>query len=128
MGEDNIAGHLSGLEEPGMRRDSAWAGNGMGRVDKVDKKTSRDCHMEREPAGKDEIAAKDGKIASHRFLGAHTWMAGMRGDTDTPHRLQAKLEGVASIDIAGAFTEDATRTKQWALPADAMAVAPGQRV
>jgi len=128
MGEDNMPVHLSGLEEPGMWRNSAWAGNGMGRVDKVDKKTCIDCHMEREAAGKDEIAAKDGKIASHRFLGAHTWMAGMRGDTETLQRLQAKLEGVASIDIAGGFTEDATRTKQWTLPADAMAARPGEQI
>ena len=31
--------HLSGLDEPGMWRNSAWTGNGMGRVDKVEKKT-----------------------------------------------------------------------------------------
>jgi tetratricopeptide (TPR) repeat protein len=91
--------HLSGLDEPGMWRNSAWTGNGMGRVDKVEKKTCIDCHMEREPATKDEYGAKDGTIASHRFLGGHTWMAAMRGDDDHLHRLQAKLQGVASIDV-----------------------------
>jgi tetratricopeptide (TPR) repeat protein len=91
--------HLSGLDEPGMWRNSAWTGNGMGRVDKVEKKTCIDCHMEREPASRDEYGAKGGTIASHRFLGGHTWMAAMRGDDDHLHRLQAKLEGVASIDV-----------------------------
>jgi len=133
MGEDHMPVHLTGLDEPGMWRNSAWAGNGMGRVDKVDQKTCIDCHMEREPATADEMGAKtsatgDRTIASHRFLGGHTWMAAMRGDTDHLKRLQAKLEGAASIDIAGGFSEDKTHTKQWALPADGMAIAPGARI
>ena len=91
--------HLSGLDEPGTWRNSAWTGNGVARVDKVDKKTCIDCHMEREPATKDELGAKAGTLASHRFLGGHTWMASMRGDAEHLHRLQAKLAGVASIDV-----------------------------
>ncbi|HSN26299.1 MAG TPA: multiheme c-type cytochrome, partial [Kofleriaceae bacterium] len=91
--------HLTGLDEPGMWRNSAWTGNGIGRVDQVEQKTCIDCHMEREAASPDEVAAKGGTIASHRFLGGHTWMAAMRGDADEVHRLQAKLEGVASIDV-----------------------------
>jgi hypothetical protein len=96
--------HLSGLDEPGAWRNSAWTGNGMGRVDKVEKKTCIDCHMEREPASKDEYAATDGTIASHRFLGGHTWMASMRGDTEHLKRMQSKLEGVASIDVQASPT------------------------
>jgi len=91
--------HLTGLDEPGMWRNSAYTGNGIGRIDKVEQKTCIDCHMEREAAPADEVAAHDGKIASHRFLGGHTWMAAMRGDDDEVRRLQAKLEGVASIDV-----------------------------
>ncbi|HET9991167.1 MAG TPA: multiheme c-type cytochrome, partial [Kofleriaceae bacterium] len=133
MGADNMPVHLTGLDEPGMWRNSAWAGNGMGRVDKVEPKNCIDCHMEREPASSDELGAKTGKsgertIASHRFLGGHTWMAAMRGDTDHLKRLQAKLVGAASIDIAGGFSEDATHTKQWQLPADGMAIAEGSRI
>jgi hypothetical protein len=116
MGEQNMPVHLSGLDEPGMWRNSAWAGNGMGRVDKVEPKNCIDCHMEREPASADEAGAKPGPngrtFASHRFLGGHTWMAAMRGDTDHLRRLQAKLAGAASIDIAGGFTEDRTAGKQ----------------
>ena len=92
--------HLSGLDEPGAWRNSAWTGNGMARVDSVEKKTCIDCHMEREAASGSEVSAvHDGKIASHRFLGGHTWMAAMRGDTEHLKRMQSKLEGVASIDV-----------------------------
>ena len=120
--------HLVGLDEPGMWRNSAWAGNGIGRVDKVEKKNCIDCHMELEAAGPNEAGAHNGKIASHRFIGGHTWMAAMRGDTEQLKRTQAKLEGAASIDIAGGFTEDRAHGKQWQLPADGMAVTPGSRI
>src|SRR5262249_28978381 len=119
---------LSGLDEPGMWRNSAWTGNGMARIDKVDHKTCIDCHMEREPASKDEYGAKAGTIASHRFLGGHTWMASMRGDTEHLKLLQAKLAGVASIDVAGAVTESDNRELVWHLPADGAPIAPGKRI
>ncbi|TMQ27830.1 MAG: hypothetical protein E6J90_01585 [Deltaproteobacteria bacterium] len=127
--------HLSGLDEPGMWRNSAWTGNGTGRVDKVDKKTCIDCHMEREPASPGESGAKAGTIASHRFLGGHTWMAAMRGDGEHLRRLQAKLEGAASIDVAGArIREPDDGDARWLLPADGAASAalaaipPGTRL
>lgn len=111
--------HLSGLDEPGAWRSSAWTGNGTGRVDKVDSKTCIDCHMEREPASSNEAGAKAGTIASHRFLGGHTWMAAMRGDTEHLRRLEAKLEGVASIDVAGArIRQPGGGEARWVLPAD----------
>lgn len=119
--------HLSGLDEPGMWRNSAWTGNGMGRVDKVESKTCIDCHMEREPATANELGAKNGTIASHRFLGGHTWMASMRGDTEHLAKLQAKLEGVASIDVAGARTE-LPGGARWHLPADGAPIVPGTRL
>ncbi|CAN5576756.1 hypothetical protein BH11MYX1_BH11MYX1_30700 [soil metagenome] len=131
MGE-GMPVHLVGLDEPGMWRNSAWAGNGMGRVDKGENKTCIDCHMEPEAAGPSEVAAHATpagmKIASHRFFGGHTWMASMRGDTEQLRRSQAKLEGAASIDIAGGYVEDRSRTKQWQLPADGLAVTPGSHV
>jgi hypothetical protein len=118
--------HLSGLDEPGSWRNSAWNGNGMGRVDKVEKKNCIDCHMEQEPASDAEYGGTHAKatIASHRFLGGHTWMASMRGDTDHLARLRAKLEGAASIDIAGARIEQASGAT-WHLPADGADVTAG---
>ena len=104
----------------------------MGRVDGVTPKNCLDCHMEREPASADEYGAKPGPhgptLASHRFLGGQTWMAAMRGDTNHLRRLQAKLEGAASIDIAGMMTEDRRRAKHWHLPADGALIEPGTRV
>ncbi|MBL0216408.1 MAG: hypothetical protein IPQ07_21305 [Myxococcales bacterium] len=119
--------HLSGLDEPGMWRNSAWNGNGMGRVDKVDKKSCIDCHMDREPASANEYGAKNGTLASHRFLGGHTWMASMRGDTEHLARLRTKLEGAASIDIAGARIEDPAGAT-WHLPAETTPVVAGARL
>ncbi|MBA3464854.1 MAG: hypothetical protein H0T46_33280 [Deltaproteobacteria bacterium] len=121
--------HLSGLDEPGMWRNSAWNGNGMGRVDKVEKKDCIDCHMEQEPASPNEYGGLRPKetIASHRFLGGHTWMASMRGDTEHLRRLRAKLEGAASIDIAGARIEQPSGAT-WHLPADGAPVTAGSRM
>ena len=119
----NMPVHLSGLDEPGMWRNSAYTGNGMARIDKVDKRTCVDCHMEREPASAGELGAKAGSLASHRFLGGHTWMAAMRGDTEHLERTQAKLVGAASIDVAGVRLDSG-----WQLPADGAPIAPGQRV
>jgi len=125
----NMPVHLSGLDEPGMWRNSAWTGNGMARIDKVDKKTCIDCHMEREAVSKDELGAKAGTLASHRFLGGHTWMASMRGDNEHLKLTQAKLAGVASIDVAGARIETPnTGSASWHLPADGAPIAPATRV
>ncbi len=128
----NIPVHLSGLDEPGMWRNSAYTGNGMARIDKVEKKTCIDCHMEREPASATELGAKpsgpDGAktLASHRFLGGHTWMASMRGDNEHLRRTQAKLVGVASIDVAGVRLGSVD--PQWHLPADGAPMVAGEHV
>ena len=120
--------HLTGLDEPGFWRSSAYTGNGMGRIDKVAQQTCIDCHMEREPASADEHGAKAGKLSSHRFVGGHTWMAAMRGDADHLKRTQARLEGAASIDVAGARVIEDTVVRPWHLPADGAPVIPGTRL
>jgi hypothetical protein len=120
--------HLSGLEEPGMWRNSAWTGNGMGRIDSVQKKNCIDCHMERVQVSDAELGAKHGTVASHRFIGGHTWMAGMRDDAEQLKLTRAKLEGVASIDVAGARVIDRGTPGAWHLPADGAPVIPGTRL
>jgi len=117
--------HLTGVDEPGMWRSSAWTGNGMARIDKVEQQTCIDCHMERTPASADELGAKHGTIASHRFVGGHTWMASMRGDAEQLRLTRAKLEGAASIDVAGARVVDRGQRGAWHLPADGAPVARG---
>ena len=120
--------HLTGVDEPGMWRSSAWTGNGMARIDKVEQKTCIQCHMERTPASTDELGAKNGTIASHRFVGGHTWMASMRGDAEQLRLTRAKLEGAASIDVAGARIVTGTTRSAWVLPADGAPVARGTTV
>ena len=120
--------HLTGVDEPGMWRSSAWTGNGMARIDKVEQKTCVDCHMERVPASTDELGAKQGMIASHRFVGGHTWMASMRDDAEQLRLTRAKLAGAASIDVAGARIVTGTSRSAWHLPADGAPVTRGTSI
>jgi tetratricopeptide (TPR) repeat protein len=115
--------HLSGIEDAGVWRASPYTGNGTARIDQVQKQTCIDCHMERVPASADEYGAKHGTVASHRFVGGHTWMASMRGDAEQLKLTQAKLEGVASIDVAGARIKGA-----WFLPAETAPITAGAHV
>ncbi|MGE5184918.1 MAG: multiheme c-type cytochrome [Acidobacteriota bacterium] len=143
-----LPAQLAGIDDTGAWLASAWTGNGMARLDRVDRKTCIDCHMERVVASKDELGAKRGTVASHRFVGGHTWMAGMRGDTEQLRLTQAKLAGVASIDIAGARVIERSGsagprraaegrgggsiargvTSDWYLPADGAPARAGTRV
>jgi hypothetical protein len=114
--------HLLGIDEPTAWRSSAYTGNGAMRMDKVEKQSCISCHMEKEPASKQELGAKAGQFSSHRFIGGHTWMASMRGDKEHLQRTQAKLAGAASIDVAAVRFSDGT----WQVPADGASVIAGQ--
>ncbi|MEZ4367126.1 MAG: multiheme c-type cytochrome [Kofleriaceae bacterium] len=120
--------HLAGIDEPTAWRSSAWTGNGAGRIDRVEPRTCIDCHMTREPALPGEVSARDGTIASHRFAGGHSWMAGQRGDADQLARTQAMLVGAATVDVAGVRVTSPGQTPRWSLPADGAAVAGGDRL
>ena len=123
--------HLVGMDDFSDWQGSAHAGQGTGRVDDpVEARDCIDCHMPREAAGADERAG-DGEIASHRFLGGHTWLATMRQDEMQLRRVQDQLRGVASIDIAAAISrppeaEDGSWTQETrTLPADGAPVLAG---
>lgn len=104
---------------------SPFAGSHLARIDDpLPEKDCRGCHMPREAARLGDVSAKDGTIASHRFLGGHTWLAAMRGDREQLQRITELLRGAASIDIAVAI--DATGGR--ALPADGAKVTPGERL
>ncbi len=94
-----LPAHLTGVDEVAWWQASPYNGAGMARLDKVNQQTCMDCHMERTPASEHELGAKHGTVASHRFVGGHTWMAAMRGDREQLSLTRAKLEGVASIDV-----------------------------
>ncbi|MEO7097219.1 MAG: multiheme c-type cytochrome, partial [Polyangiales bacterium] len=120
--------HLVGVDEPGQWRSSAFTGNGLARMDKVEQQNCIQCHMERTPASVNELGAKQGTIASHRFVGGHTWMASMRGDSEQLELTQAKLAGAASIDVAGARVIAAGAPGPWHLPADGAPVVAGTQL
>ncbi|HEX3344025.1 MAG TPA: multiheme c-type cytochrome [Polyangiaceae bacterium] len=115
--------HLVGQDELGAWQRSAYAGSLGAHVDEpIQAAECRTCHMPLEAAPQGDAAAKDGKIRSHRFAGANTWLAAMRGDGAQVEAVRAMLRGAASIDVAVATAADWTRT----LPADGAPVTPGQ--
>ena len=123
--------HLAGIDEPTFWRGSAYTGNGMARIDKVDKQGCIDCHMP-EVAAPNEEYSDDKKVRGHFFPGGHTWMASMRDDPAQLARIRAMLVGAASIDVAGAIVPrdaggngPATLGGTWHLPADGAPVRPG---
>jgi Flp pilus assembly protein TadD len=100
LGPDmGLPAHVTGVDEVAWWLASPYNGAGMARLDKVEKQNCMDCHMERTPVSKNELGAKDGTVASHRFVGGHTWMANMRDDKEQLALTRAKLEGAASIDV-----------------------------
>jgi hypothetical protein len=119
------AHHLPGQDEatPWMR--SAFAGSTGERIDdEVEAKDCRGCHMPKEDAPLGDVAAKNGKIASHRFLGAHTYMAAMRGDPAQLAAVQARLKKAATIDVAAMGRTNGSKV---ILPEGA-SLDPGERV
>ncbi len=115
---------LAGADDVTPWQRSVYAGSKLARIDdEIPEQGCRGCHMPREEATRGDAAAKDGKVASHRFLGGHTWLAAMRGDGAQLARVQRMLEGAASIDVAAVIhARDGSRE----LPADGAAIAPGE--
>lgn len=59
----------------------------------------QDCHMAKEPAVLGDLAAKNGFIRSHRFLGVNTALPALRKDEDTIKRTKEFLAGSVSLDL-----------------------------
>lgn len=102
-----------GMDDYGAWQKSAYAGQGAERPDHVEAQDCKACHMPREPAVLGDVAAKKGTVPSHRFLGAHTGLAAMRGDAEHLRRTQAFLEKAATVDLAAAKLNDGP----WLMPA-----------
>jgi hypothetical protein len=115
---------LAGMDEYGPWSRSGYAGSKLARIDDPPAQAAcKDCHMPREDARLGDVSAKGGKIASHRFVGGHTWLAAMRGDRDALQRVQHNLDGAASIDVAAVASSAGTT-----MPADGAPVAAGDRL
>lgn len=124
--ETGNAFHLPAQEDATAHAASEYGGSSLARIDDVEigAKSCQSCHMPREAAPLGDRAATGGRIASHRFTGAHTWLAAMRGDAADVARAKEFLRGAASIDIAIALHADGTRS----LPADGTSVRAGERL
>ncbi|MFT3771896.1 MAG: multiheme c-type cytochrome [Minicystis sp.] len=118
-------GHfLLGQDELGQWSRSVYAKSEVARIDdEIAAKDCKGCHMPKEEARRGDVAAKDGKVSSHRFPGGHTWMASMRGDAEQLAREVAQLEGAASIDVAAVIHP---RDGRRSLPADGAEVEAGE--
>ncbi len=113
--ETGNASAFFGMDDYGAWQRSAWSGSTAERPDHVANQDCRTCHMPREAAVLGDVAAKKGTVPSHRFLGAHTTLAAMRGDSAQVARLQAFLERSATIDVAAVKVND----ESWSMPAEA---------
>ncbi|CAN5692893.1 hypothetical protein BH09MYX1_BH09MYX1_53190 [soil metagenome] len=119
------AHHLGTQDEAGSWQRSAWAGQRAERLDdEVDERTCQSCHMQKEPAIHGDQAEKHGVVSSHRFAGAHTWLAAMRKDPAALAHESSMLRGALTIDVAALRHEDGRRD---ILP-DGAAVGRGEKV
>ena len=65
------------------------------------------CHMPLEEAVLNDVAAKKGKVRSHRFLSVNTALPALRGDVDTIRRMEEFMsDDKLSIDIFAVHRED----------------------
>ena len=106
--ETHSGAFLSGIDELGAWRGSAFGGQRAQRIEptEIEARECRHCHMDAEAADPGEFAATEGVIASHRFAGGHTPLA---VDDDAQRaRVEARMRTAASIDVAGFTRADGT--------------------
>jgi hypothetical protein len=116
--------HIPGTDDVGPWLHSAYAGSRTRLDEPVEEASCAGCHMPREPATRGDMAADaHGEVASHRFLGGHTWLAAMRGDEAGVAQIQRFLQDVVSVDVAAVTANGAVT-----LPADGAPVTPGTRL
>lgn len=120
------AHHLVGQDDASPWSRSAFAGSDAARIDDVvEAKDCRGCHMPRMPVVLGDAGAKNGTIASHFFLGGHTWLASMQSDSDLVQRTKAFLAERVSIDVAGIRHANGTNEIVASAP---IGLAAGERV
>ena len=97
--------HKVGLTEPvnnyrwlrGQNEFDAWDDSGVSLNAArtfylpASRRVCQDCHMPLEPAPRGDVAAVNGMVRSHRFLGANTALPYLRGDTATVRRIEEFL-------------------------------------
>jgi hypothetical protein len=120
------AHHLVGQDDASPWARSAYAGSDGARIDAdVPQKDCRGCHMPRVLATHGDSGQKRGTVASHLFLGGHTWLAAMQGDAELVEKARAFLGNRVSLDIAGLRHESGTNE---IIAAASVALVGGERV
>jgi tetratricopeptide (TPR) repeat protein len=115
---------LAGADDFGPWARSAYAGSDGARIDPtVAERDCRSCHMPRARARLPDAAARRGQVASHRFLGGHSWLAAMRGDAEALRRIRSFLSDTIRVDIVAIRGERVTL-----LPLQRPTLRPGTRV
>lgn len=89
------------------------------------KSSCQDCHMPLEPAPLGDLAAKNGKIRSHRFLAVNTALPHIRGDRETIKRIEDNLRGAVRITFAGLRAGDVVAPVAES-PEAVLTLAPGE--
>lgn len=97
--------HLSGMDDPGSWRGSAFANTRSNTPEAVAAQTCAGCHMRAEATRFEEVSAKEGKIKSHRFAGAHTPLAAQLKDARQSEALSAQLQHSVVVDVPVAFRD-----------------------
>jgi hypothetical protein len=119
------AHHLVGQDDASPWARSAFAGSDGARIDEgLPQKDCRACHMPRTKATQGDLGAKNGTVASHFFLGGHTWLASMQGDAELVESARAFLADRVSIDVAGLRHESG---KNEIIASGPVVLVPGER-
>lgn len=95
--------HLSGMDDPGAWRGSAFANTRSQTPEPVAAQSCAGCHMRAEAARFEDASAKAGMLKSHRFAGSHTPFAAQLGDARQLEALQHQLQHSIVVDVPVAF-------------------------
>jgi tetratricopeptide (TPR) repeat protein len=88
-------------------------------------KRCQDCHMPREAAKHNDLAAKSGTVKSHRFLAANTALAAFAGDHETVKLEQSALADAVRVDVIAIRRAEAIHT---AVEPSALELKAGDRI
>jgi tetratricopeptide (TPR) repeat protein len=100
------AAAFPGMDDYGAWLRSAWSGSHAERPDEpLVAADCRGCHMRAEPAVLGDVAAKNGMVPSHRFLGGHTHLAAMRHDADQLAQTRKFLMNTIEMSVAAVRVE-----------------------
>jgi len=97
--------HLSGMDDPGAWRGSAFANTRSQTPEPVAAQSCAACHMRAETARFEDASAKDGKLKSHRFAGSHTPFAAQLKDARQLEALQDQLQHSIVVDVPVLFLD-----------------------